>query len=125
MSSPLLTVGGMISGHCELAVEQLLDQAVVDAGGRLLVSMIDALALVRLRSDAELLLVEFTDGSSCALRVPEILDRDAVFLQLRLEHRGGSVDGAWIVRLWWEQAGPSPAMTSICATSFAAFVGLE
>ena len=125
MSSPLLTVDGMILGRHDLTAEQILDHAVVDADGRLLVSMIDALAIVRLRSDAELVLVEFADGASCALRVPEILDRNDVFLQLHLECRGGSVDGVWVARLWSEQSGPSAAMTSMSATSFAAFVGFE
>ena len=125
MSSPLLTVDGMVSSRHELTVQETLDHAVVDDAGRVLVALIDVLAIVRLRSDAELLLVEFADGSSCALRVSEVLDRNDVSLQVRLERRGGSVDGVWVARLWSEQSGPSPAMTSMSATSFAVFVGLE
>ncbi len=125
MSTLLLTVDGMISSRHELTVEQILENAVVDDDGRLLVSMIDALAIVRLRSDAELLLVGFADGSSWALRVCDLFWRNDVFMLLQLEQRVHSPDAAWIARLWSDQTGLSPAMTSMCATSFAAFVGLE
>ncbi len=125
MSSPLLAVTGMISGRHALTVEETLDHAVVDEDGHLLVSLIDALAIVRLRSDAELLLVDFADGTSWALRVSEVLDDDDLFLRLHLEQRVGSLDGVWSTRLWSDKSGLSMVVRSIRAISFASFVGLE
>ena len=121
MPAPLLTVDGMISGGEALACDDLLDHAVIDADGRLLVALIDVLAIVHLDADAELLLVEFTDGSSRAFRVPEVLEHEDLFVQLPFE---GAVDAGPAgspARLWSQRFGLSPAVRSIYATSFASF----
>lgn len=121
MSSPLLTVEGMLDDHCRVTIERLVDDAVVDGDGRLLVSMIDVLAIMRLTADAELLMVRFRDGTSHALRVPEIVVGDDVFLHLQIREQLG---GAWSARLWSREAGASKSIVSISAMSFASFVGL-
>lgn len=123
MSSPLLTIEGLLDGRCELPIERVLDLAVVDGDGRLLVSMIDLLAIARIAADADVLLVEFRGGASHAYRVSEILQHDDVFLQLQIPEQLGD-ESAWTSRLWSRRAGPSAPVVSICAMSFASFVGL-
>ena len=121
MSEPLLSLEGMLDGA--LTIERALEQAVVDADGRLLVSMIDVLAMVRLAAEAEVLMVHFIGGASSAWRVPEIVDGEQVFLQLQIPAHLGA-DAPWYARLWSSEAGPSPTIVSISAMSFASFVGL-
>lgn len=123
MHGPLLTVDGMISGGEALACEDLLDHAVIDADGRLLVALIDVLAIVRLDADAELLLVDFTDGSSRAFRVPEVLEHEDLFIRLPIEAAVDAGPADPTARLWSQRFGLSPAVRSIHATSFASFVG--
>ena len=124
MSSPLLTVEGMLDDHCRVTIERLVDDAVVDGDGRLLVSMIDVLAIMRLTADAELLMVRFRDGTSHALRVPEIVVGDDVFLHLQIREQLGADGATWSARLWSRKAGASKSIVSISAMSFASFVGL-
>lgn len=125
MPSPLLTVEGMLDGHCTITIERVLDDAVVDGDGRLLVSMIDVLAIMRLAADAKVLVVRFRDGASHALRVPEIVVGDDVFLHLQIRQQLGADGAAWSARLWSREAGASELIVSISAMSFASFVGLE
>jgi hypothetical protein len=124
MTSSSITVAGMVSGHRELTVDPLIDNAGVDADGRLVVSMIDVLALMRLHVDAELLLVEFVNGASRAIRISEIVERDAIGLQLRVRTRPGCSGVVWSAQLGSSDAGAASAIASIRAVSFAAFVGL-
>ena len=123
MASPLFTVDGMFHGRMSLAIEHLLDHVVVDNDGRLLVAMIDVLALVRIDADAEVLQLQCHDGSSRALRLPHVVDADDVFLQLHVSDQPGSGDEPWTARLWSPDAGPSAPVASIRAMSFASFVG--
>ena len=125
MSSPLLTVEGMLDDHCLVTVERVLVDAVVDGEGRLLLSMIDVLAIMRLSADAEVLIVRFRDGASHALRVPDIVVDDGVFLHLQVREQVGADGAAWSARLWSRKAGASESIVSISAMSFASFVGLE
>ena len=123
MESSLFTVEGMFHGRTSLAIEHLLDHVMVDTEGRLLVAMIDVLALVRIDADAELLLVHCHDGSSRALRLPDVVDVDGPFLELHVPEQPGSDDDSWSARLWSLDGVPSSPVASIQAVSFAAFVG--
>ncbi len=80
MSSPLFVLDGMISAHGSLVLDDVVDRVVVRSHGRLLVSMVDVLAIVRLDRGADVLLVEFVDGSSPAFRIADVLERDDVFI---------------------------------------------
>ena len=122
MSSPLFALDGMLSRHA-LVLDDVLDHAAVESEGRLLVAMVDVLAIVRLDRDADVLLVEFLDGTSRAFRMVDVLEPGEVFLRLGIERRSCSIDGVWVARLWSEEAGASPVVVSIRATTFAAFVG--
>lgn len=123
MESPLFTVEGMFHGRTSLAIEHLLDHVMVDADGRLLVAMFDVLALLRVDADAELLLVKCHDGSSRALRLPDVVDSEDLFLQLHVSGQPGSGDEPWTARLWSLDTGRSSQVASIHAMSFASFVG--
>ena len=123
MESPLFTVEGMFHGSTSLAIEHLLDDVVVDSDGRLLVAMIDVLAMVRIDADAEVLLLQCHDGSSRALRLPDVVDALGLFLQLHVSDQPGSGDEPWTARLWSLDAGASSPVASILALSFASFVG--
>ncbi len=123
MESPLFTVEGMFHGRTSLVVEDLLDDVVVDSNGRLLVAMIDVLAQVRIDAGAEVLLLQSHDGSSWALRLPDVVDADGPFLQLHVSDQPGSGDEPWTARLLSLDAGLSSPVASIHAMSFASFVG--
>lgn len=123
MSSPLFALDGMISGHHALVLDEVLDHAIAGSDGRLLVSMVDVLAIAFLDRDADMLLVEFADGTSRALRVADVLERDGVSIELWIDRPVGPGAAAWSCRLWSEDVGTSPVVTSIRATTFAAFVG--
>jgi hypothetical protein len=123
MSPPLFIVDGMLSGHA-LVLDEVLDRAVVDSDGRLLVAMVDVLSIVRLDRDADVLLVEFLDGTSRAFRLADVLEPGEAFIRLGIEHRVGSTDEAWLARMWSRGVGASPVVVSIRATTFAAFVGV-
>ena len=123
MGSPLFTVDGMFHGRCSLTIDDLLDHVEVDSDGRLLVAMIDVLALVRLDADAEVLLVQCHDGGSRALRLPDVVGGDDLFLHVSVPDQPGSGDEPWTARLWSPDAGPSAPVVSIRALSFSSFVG--
>lgn len=120
MSAPLLRLEGMPDGS--LTVERVLEYTVVDEDGRLLVSMVDVLAIMRLDADAEILLVHFGEGANSAWRVAEMVESDDVFLQLLIPGRF-SADAAWNARLWSSDEGLSATIVSISAMTFASFVG--
>jgi hypothetical protein len=122
-TSSSITVAGMISGHRELTIDPLIDHARVDADGRCVVSMIDLLALLRLHVDAELLLVEFVNGASRAIRISEIVERDAIGIELRVRTRPGCSGAVWSAHLRSSDSASASAIASIRALSFAAFVG--
>jgi len=125
MSSPLLTVDGMVHRRCSITIEQLIDHAVVDGHGRILVPMIDVLAMGHLDSEAELVSLRSPNGASHVLRVSEVIERGDVFLRLRAGEVARGADAAWSVGLWSPEAGPSATIVSISAMTFASFVGLE
>lgn len=124
MTTSLLTVDGMVHHQADLVVERLIDHAVVDGHGRLLVAMVDVLAMVQLDADAEVVRVQCVDGTSCVMRVAEIVDEDDTFLQLQLDRLLGADDATWRVRLWSHELGCSAHVASIHAMTFASFVGL-
>jgi hypothetical protein len=123
MGSSLFTVEGMFHGRHALTVEHLLDHVALDSAGRLVVSMVDVLAMGRIDAGAELLLVQGHDGTSRALRLPDVVRRDDVFLHLHLSDGPGSDYTPWIARLWSPDEGPTSPVASIHAMSFASFVG--
>jgi hypothetical protein len=122
MSPPLFALDGMLSRHA-LVLDDVLDHVAVESEGRLLVAMVDVLAIVRLDRDADVLLVEFLDGTSRAFRMADVLGGGDVFLRLGIERRICSSDEAWLARLWSPEVGSSPVVVSVRATTFAAFVG--
>jgi hypothetical protein len=124
MSSLLCSFDGLIPGHHALVVDDVLDHAVVDAEGRVLVSMVDVLAIGCLDQRADVLLVEFVDGASRAFRVADVAERDDVYIQLGIDQCDGPGGGTWLARLWSEDVGTSAVVSSIRATTFAAFVGV-
>jgi hypothetical protein len=120
MAERLLTIEGTLDGT--FSVEQAYDHAMVDLDGRLLVSMIDVLALVRLDGAAEIVLVHFDDGASRAFRVSEISD-GTVYLQLSRAASSTTEIFDWTLRLWSRRSGSSAPIASIAAMTFASFVG--
>jgi hypothetical protein len=113
MSSPLLTAEGVF------------DHATVDPDGQLRVSMIDLLATVRIGADTEILLVAFTNGTSHAWRLSEILLDDHACLRLEALRCIGAEQSHWAARLWTSDRGLSERVDSIAAMTFASFVGLS
>jgi len=124
MTTSLLTVDGMVHHQADLVIERLIDQAVIDIDGRLLVAMVDVLAMVQLDADAEVVRVQYVDGTTCVMRVAEIVDGNDTFLQLQLDRRLGAGNGTWRVHLWSHESGRSAHVVSIHAMTFASFVGL-
>jgi hypothetical protein len=124
MTSPLLSARGMFHGADVLEVEHLLGHAVVDAGGRILVPVVDVLAILRIDVDAELLVVHSRDRASRALRLSDVVGCDEVFLQLQLDEGSDGGDASWAALLWSQRSGSSSPVESLQATSFASFVGL-
>ena len=112
MSSPLLTV------------DRVFDHATVGPEGQLRVSMIDLLAAVRTGAEAEILVVAFTDGSSHAWRLSDILLDGHAHLRLEAPERLDAVRSHWNARLWTSDLGLSNPVASIAAMRFASFVGL-
>ena len=125
MTTPRFTLDGLVCGHHGLDLDDVADHVTVGVDGRLLIALVDLLAMVRLAVDADLLLVEFIDGSSRALRLCEVLDRDDVHLRLRLVGPATADDAGWRAQLWSADSGPSPTVSSIRAVTFGEFVGLE
>lgn len=121
MSAPLFALDGMLSGSETLALGEVLDRIVVDSERRLLVSLIDVLAVARLDRNSDVLLVEFVDGSSRALRVADVLERNDVFIMLIIDDREAS--GEVRCSVWSEHVRVTPVVASIRAMTFAAFVG--
>ncbi len=124
MASPLLSARGMFHGTDVLEVEHLLGHAVVDASGRILVPIVDVLAILRIDVDAELLVVHSRGGACRALRLPDVVACDEVFLQLQLDEGRGAGDASWGALLWSQRAGSCSPVESLQATSFASFLGL-
>ena len=125
MSSPLLIVDGMVHHRCSITIQQLIDHAVVDGHGRILVPMIHVLAMGHLDADADLVSLRSPNGARHVLRVAEIIERGHVFLWLRSGELARGAEAVWSVGLWSPEAGPSATIVSISAMSFASFVGLE
>ena len=122
-SSPLLTVAGEAQGPDTLKLCDVVDRAVVHPDGRVLISLIDVLAAARLDVAADLMIVEFVDGTSRAMRLASVIRDNDVHLSLTAVRRLASYQVAWTARLWFEGDGPSPEVFAITATTFASFVG--
>ena len=123
MNTALLTFDGMVRHHAGLLAEHLIDRAVVDSDGRLLVSMIDVLAMARLDADAEVIRVRYCNGASFVVRVAEVLDDDLMYLRLDVSRWQACGNVTWRARLWSPDSGSSPQVGSIHAMTFATFVG--
>jgi hypothetical protein len=124
-TSPMFTVAGMVHEQQPITVGDLVDRAIVDDDGRVLISLIDVLAAVRVGVDADLLVIEFVDGDKRAVRLAPVIEADDTWVRLSAirRHRSDAVE--WTARLWSARCGSSPALVSISATTFAAFVGLQ
>lgn len=124
MQSPtLFTTAGLVHEQHALTVDDLLDRAIVDGDGRILIALVDLLAASRLRVDADLLVVEFADRSSRAVRMGPAIATDDTYIQLVAVRRRVDDEAEWVARLWSVQCGSSPELRSINATTFTAFVG--
>jgi hypothetical protein len=125
MSAPLLNFDGMLRGECALTIEEALDHATVDARGRVLIPILDVLALARVDADADVLLLLHADGSSHVLRIADLIGRSDVYLQLSVLELWGVAGTAWRARLRTHDAARSAPLRSIRAMTFATFVGLS
>lgn len=122
MPNTLIATDGMVHHDAALTVERILDVAIVDTDGHILVRMIDVLALVRLDADAEIVLVHHRNGSSCALSVRELTHRNDLFVLLDVCD-GNTTDTEVVPRLWSTAGGASSPIASLSAISFSTFVG--
>lgn len=114
--SPSLRISGL-ADRTPLPIGRLLDDATVDENGGLTVSIVDVLAAVRLRASAEIVVIEFADGSSLALTVPTLSDAGTPCLTLdpaSSSVRLASPDSS---------SSPAPCVIGMLAMSFASFVG--
>lgn len=121
----MFTVAGMVREQQALTVADVVDRVVVAGDGRVLVSLIDVLAAARVGVDADLLVVEFVDGASRAMRLAQVIEADDTWVQLSAVRRQACYQVEWTARLWSAQCGVSPEVASISATTFAEFVGLR
>ena len=122
MTSRTIAVDGLMRRRAPLVPERLLDVAVVDDEGRVMVPMLDLFAMVRLDASAELVVVHFGTGASQVFRIAE-LAREDVWLQLDLRERGQTGDVEIVPRLWSTASGSSEPIVSFVAITFASFVG--
>jgi hypothetical protein len=134
MPAPLLELEGLLHGARVLTVDAVIDRATLDAAGRVMVPMIEVLALARVAADAEVLMVHHADGSSHALRIADLIGGDHVFLQLAATERSGATGAtgavgaartAWSAWLRIDDVVSSVPVVSVSALSFASFVGLS
>jgi len=120
-SSPLITVDGLVS-RPPVTLAQLLDVAIVDRDGRVLVPLVDVFAMMHLAPSAEILLLEFVDGSVTAVTIREVLADDDLCLHLD----GVRASDVVIPRLTSRvrSAGmPRIPLSGMTAITFASFVG--
>lgn len=122
MTSRTIAVDGLMHRRAPLMPEQLLDVAVVDDEGRILVPMLDLFAMVRLDARADLVVVHFRNGASRVFRVVE-LARDDVWLHLDLREWAESGNVEIVPRLWSTASGSSEPIVLLVAITFASFVG--
>ncbi len=127
MSSLLFTVEGLFHGDVVVSLERLLDGAGIDEAGRILVPIVDVLAMLRIDVAADLLVVRHRCGAACAHRLGSLLAEHDMHLQLRPGQRCGAGRESWSASLWSPKLAasvPSSPVTTVRATSFAAFVGV-
>jgi hypothetical protein len=98
--SSLLSAEGMFHGHRNLSIEQVFDHAGLDADGRILLPIVDVLAILRIDADAQLLMVNYAGGASCVLRLSDTVTSDDLFLRFQLDGRSDAADALWTARLW-------------------------
>jgi hypothetical protein len=115
----------MVHHRCSITIEQLIDHAVVDGDGMVLVPLLDVLALGRIDADAQLVSLDSASGASYVLRVAEIIERDDLFLRLTLCEVTPGARPSWSLGLWSLESGLSDMIVSMRAMSFASFVGRE
>jgi hypothetical protein len=125
MPTPLLDLVGLLRGDGVLTIEAAFDHATVDAAGRLLMPMLDLLALAQVDADADVLMLQHADGSRHALRIADVIDRGDVYLQLSTLELPGLAGPAWTAQVCTDDVAPSAPVRSIRAMSFASFVGLS
>jgi hypothetical protein len=132
MPAPLLVLDGLLHGGRVLTVDAAIDRATLDVAGRVMVPMIELLAVARVAADADVLMVHHADGSSHALRIADLIGGDHVFLQLSAAEERSGVAGAvgaahiaWRAWLRIDDVVSSVPVISVSALSFASFVGLS
>ena len=121
MAAALLDLEGMLRARCAPASGMLGDATHVDGDGRLLVPLVDLLAMAQVGVDVDVVLVHLLDGSCPAFRMSEIV-ADDMFLHVVLPE-SDLAGGAWSVRLRTSTMTPTAPIASIEAMSFATFVG--
>jgi hypothetical protein len=120
-SLPVITVDGLVS-RPSATLLQLLDVAVVDRHGRVMVPIVDVFAMMCLDPSAEILLVEFVDGSVTAVTIREVVADDELCIHLDGVRSSDVVTPRLISRL---RNGHQPGIliASMTAITFASFVG--
>jgi hypothetical protein len=118
MTPPLIACAGLTRTG-GLTLDRLLDVAVVDADGRVLVALVDVLAAVRLDRCAEILVAGFAGGGQLALAVRDVVSADDVWLQI-----DPTDEHAVVVRLTAPgRTTPTDALVTLTAMTFQRFVG--
>lgn len=122
-AASVISLDGLVDPTGPLTVSTLLDRAVVDVEGRILVPMVDVLAMMRLDADADIVLASHRGGASSALTVRQIVENRELYLFLQIRRRVGGSTASVVPRLWSLGDGPSAPVESLRALTFAAFVG--
>lgn len=112
-----MTAQGLVNQCGPIGLDRLIDVATAGPGGRLVVELVDLLAIVGLGVAADLLMVELGDGSSVAVPLGSITggSSDHLFV-LGPDGASDSV----VVR--WAAAPGRGEVVSIDAITFATFV---
>jgi hypothetical protein len=118
---PLITVDGLVS-QPPVPLAQLLDVAIVDHDGRVLVPVVDVFAMMHLDPSAEILLLEFVDGTVTAVTIREVVADDDLCLHLDGVGTSDPVTPRLVSRL--RSACPTRIpLSGMTAITFASFVG--
>ena len=119
MTIPTIELHGLLAGT-DLPIERLSQAACIDDHGRSTISMLDVLAMARLDHAAEILLVEFDDGSNAAFTVRQLVGTDCAALCLHASGGGISL----VCSVASEPCTPERNVVALAAMRFATFVGV-
>lgn len=118
-----IPVDGMVHQHAPLTIARMLDVAVVDRNGLVLVPVPDVLAMMRLDAAADVVLAHHRGGATSALCVHDVVIGGDLFVHLHVRTRIGEDRAEVVARLWSPDAAPSAPVTALEAITFSSFVG--